>query len=138
MKVLIDTCILVDYLQNRLPFADDAEKILTLGVNDYFKCFFTAKSVSDINYILNKHKKFQGEALIYTSHLWQLCEILDTKASDAFNAVFSSIKDYEDALMVETALSNNIDVIVTRNKKDYTTTKIKVYTPKEFLSGFNL
>lgn len=137
MKVLIDTCVLVDYLQNRLPFADDAEKILSMAVNDCFESFFTAKAVTDVNYILNKYKKYREEALLFTGHLWQLCSILDTTASDAFNALFSTMTDYEDALMVETALSNDIDIIITRNKKDYLTDKIKIYTPAEFLTGQN-
>ena len=40
-------------------------------------------------------------------------------------------KDYEDAVMMETAYRMKVDGIVTRNRKDYKEPWIKVYTAKE-------
>ena len=43
------------------------------------------------------------------------------------------MNDYEDAIMVETAIRSEMDCIVTRNVKDYVKSSIPVYDPSEFL-----
>lgn len=67
------------------------------------------------------------------SKLFSLFGILDTTGLDCRKAISSEMTDYEDAIMVETSISNEIDCIVTRNIKDYSKASISVYTPDEFL-----
>ena len=43
------------------------------------------------------------------------------------------MKDYEDAIMVQTALRVGADCIVTRNLKDYVLADLPIFSPKEFL-----
>ncbi len=45
----------------------------------------------------------------------------------------SDFKDFEDAIQYHTALENGIDVIITRNKKDFKNSKLPVMTAKEYL-----
>ena len=59
--------------------------------------------------------------------------LLDSMADDIFHAISSNIKDFEDAVMCETAIRSKVNCIVTRNKKDYANSTIMVYTPKEFI-----
>ena len=44
MKALIDTCIIIDALQSREPFKNDAESIFLRAANKQFDGFITAKS----------------------------------------------------------------------------------------------
>jgi hypothetical protein len=46
----------------------------------------------------------------------------------------SEISDYEDAIMVETAIRSEMDCIVTRNGKDYAKASIAVYDPEAFIA----
>ncbi len=46
---------------------------------------------------------------------------------------FSNMTDYEDAVMLETALRSGCDYIVTRNLKDYKNVSIPAYSPSDFL-----
>ena len=39
MKALMDTCIIIDALQNRHPFCEEAQKIFLLCANDEFEGF---------------------------------------------------------------------------------------------------
>ena len=55
----------------------------------------------------------------------------DERVVDA--ALASSFDDYEDALQYYSALTRNADVIVTRNKKDFTSASIPVLSPAELL-----
>ena len=59
--------------------------------------------------------------------------LLDTTSLDCRKAISSEIGDYEDAIMVETAIRSEMDCIVTRNVKDYAKSSIKVYEPSTFL-----
>lgn len=43
-------------------------------------------------------------------------------------------KDFEDGLQYYTAVENQMDLIISRNKKDFESAKIPVLTAKEFLS----
>ena len=43
--------------------------------------------------------------------------------------------DFEDGLQYYSAIENDIDIIITRNKKDFKNSKLPVLTAKEFLAG---
>jgi len=45
----------------------------------------------------------------------------------------SDFKDLEDAIQHFSAKVENIDMIITRNKKDFKLSEIKVLTPAEFI-----
>lgn len=55
----------------------------------------------------------------------------DDKITDL--ALISDFKDFEDAIQYHTALENQINIIITRNKKDYKNAKLPVMTVKEYL-----
>ena len=65
--------------------------------------------------------------------LFALFDVLDTAGIDCRKAVLSPVSDFEDAVMVETALRSEVDCIVTRNLRDFTKSPVPVYEPKAFL-----
>ncbi|NCP85135.1 MAG: PIN domain-containing protein, partial [Bacteroidetes bacterium] len=46
-------------------------------------------------------------------------------------------KDFEDSVQTVVAQENNIDAIITRNKKDFLPNVIELYNPQEFIDRFN-
>jgi hypothetical protein len=48
-------------------------------------------------------------------------------------AMASDFSDFEDAIQYYTALENEVDAIITRNLNDFKTSKLPVFTAKEFL-----
>lgn len=64
----------------------------------------------------------------------QLSRITTADESVVDAALASSFDDYEDALQYYSALTENVDVIVTRNKKDFLLSKIPVLLPGELLA----
>lgn len=133
MKAVIDTCIIIDYLQKRQPFYADACDIIMSLANNQFDGYITAKSVNDIYYLL--HRYFHDDKLTRNtlSSLFRLFIILDTTALDCQLAVLSAVGDYEDAVMTETAFRSNMDCIVTRNISDFKNAVVTVYSPQDFL-----
>lgn len=134
MRVLIDTCIIIDALQSRKPFNEAAEKIILLAANKSFEGFITAKSATDIYYLTHRYTHSDKETRKILSNIFVLLEPLATDGLDCWKAISSDIADYEDAVMVETAIRCEIDCIVTRNTKDYSKSPITVYEPTDFIS----
>ena len=132
MRALIDTCIVVDVLQNREPFAETAQAIFLAVANHRFDGFLTAKSITDIYYITHRATHSDKETRRVLSTLFSLFELLDTTGMDCRHALSSNLTDYEDAVMVASAVRANIDCIVTRNQKDYASSPVPVYDPVEF------
>lgn len=133
MRALIDTCIVIDALQSREPFCREAQEIFLAIANKQFTGFLTAKSVTDIYYLTHRHTHSDKETRIVLSKLFSLFELLDTAGMDCRKAISSDISDYEDAVMVESALRANMDCIVTRNIKDYTKSLVSIYATADFL-----
>ena len=73
---------------------------------------------------------FVKEDLKKLDKIFKLFSILDTTDLDCKKALHSNLSDYEDALMVETALRCRIDCIITRNTKDFSKASIKTRLPR--------
>jgi hypothetical protein len=70
--------------------------------------------------------KFARDVL---AKLLSIFEVLDTAGMDCRKAIPSPISDYEDAVMIETALRSETDCIVTRIIRDYSKAEIPcIYT----------
>lgn len=134
MKALIDTCIIIDYLQLRQPFFADAREIVMSAAANHFDGFFTAKSATDIYYLM--HRFFHDDKITRKalSDLFILFRVLDTAALDCRLAILSSVGDYEDAVLAETAIRTEMDCIVTRNLQDFNFSSVPVYSPHDFLN----
>ena len=133
MNALIDTCIIIDALQSREPFSNDAETIFLSVANRRCVGFLTANSVTDIYFLMHKALHSTAETRKALGILFSLFEIIDTCGIDCRKALTSGVSDYEDAVMIETAARAEIDCIVTRNLKDYAGAPMPVYSPTQFI-----
>ena len=134
MKTLLDTCVIMDAVQNREPFAQDAQEIFLAAANEAFMGCVTAKTMTNIYYLTHRCTHDSAAAKTITGRIGLLFAILDTTESDVRRALASNLPDFEDAVMVETALRENVDCIVTRNLSDYQNAPLPVYAPREFLN----
>ena len=133
MRALIDTCVIIDALQNREPFAQEAQRIFFTIANKHATGYISAKSVLDIYYLTHRSTHSDEATRKILKTLLGLFDILDTTQLDCRQALSSDISDYEDAVMCETAKRCDVDCIVTRNQKDYAKSEVTVYSPAEFL-----
>lgn len=133
MRAFIDTCVVIDALQSREPFAKDAQDIFLAAANNLYLGYISAKAVTDIYYLMHRHTHDDKASRDILNKLFSLFDVLDTAGIDCRKAVLSPVSDFEDAVMVETALRNEVDCIVTRNLRDFTKSPVPVYEPKAFL-----
>lgn len=134
MKVLIDTCVVIDLLQKREPFFDDAHMTFLAAANHQFEGAISAKSVTDIYYLMHRFLHDDSKSRKALETIFKLVKVLDTTELDCKKALLSPVSDYEDALMIETADRAGMDAVVTRNIKDYSKLKVQVYAPGDFLT----
>ena len=133
MRALIDTCVIIDAMQNRELFAKDAQAIFIAAANHQIIGCITAKASTDIYYLMHRHTHNDKASRQVLQKLFTLFEVLDTAGMDCRRAVMSDVSDFEDAVMIETAARTEVDCIVTRNTHDYEKSSVCVYTPEEFL-----
>ncbi len=136
MRVLIDTCVIIDALQARKDFGEDAERLFIAAANNCFLGYITAKAATDIYYLMHHYTHDDKTSRNTLNKLFSLFDVLDTSGIDCRKAVPSSVSDFEDAVMVETAIRTEMDCIVTRNIKDFGNSPVPVLSPKELLATF--
>lgn len=134
MRVLIDTCVVIDVLQRREPFWKEAYEVFLEIANHHADGFLTAKSLADIYYLTHRTTHDDKETRKILSTLLIPFDLLDTMGMDCRRAISSDISDFEDAMMVETAIRAEIDYVVTRNQKDYRTSAVPICSPTELLA----
>ena len=133
MRVLVDTCVIVDALQDRKPFSENAKIIFYAVTNKQLDGYISAKAITDIYYLTHRATHSEESTRQILKTLLGLFDILDTTAIDCRKALSSEITDYEDAVMCETAERCEVDCIVTRNEKDYRKSKVKVMSPGDLV-----
>ena len=134
-KVFLDTNVLVDWLTGREPFADLADKIFELHLDHGFDIFISALSLANVAYLLDRKKVKPHSAI---SELLRWTRTIDLTRSIITEATESGFADFEDGLQYFSAKSiYGVDVIVTRNKKDFKLSSIPVQSPDEFIASFS-
>ena len=136
MKVLIDTNIIIDYLDDRAPYADNAEIILNLCEKGKLTGVLTASSVTDIFYIMRK-KTGREKALVSLKLLFSVFDVAEVGKNDLLRAMESTITDFEDALMAVCAKRVKAACIITRNVRDYADSPVSAMLPEDFLNKFS-
>jgi len=63
----------------------------------------------------------------------KIFSVLDLNSDILNRALNSDIKDYEDAIIEQSALANECDLIITANIKDFEKGKVQSIISKEFL-----
>ncbi len=132
-RILIDTDVILDFFFDRKPFSDNAAKVLSLCESKEITGHVTAVIISNVYYLLRQTAKHE-KVVDKLNQLISITEVLTTDKETIKQALNSSFKDFEDALQNFSAQMNgDIDVIITRNIKDYRNSALGVMTPENYL-----
>lgn len=133
MKLLIDTNVILDMVLNRENCRismDLFRKIRGTRV----KAYITASSVTDLFYIIHKETHNTSQTYVVIENIFKLVKILPVTDKDILDAFQKKWKDFEDCVQYMTGENNDMDYIVTVNKKDYKDALLPVLTPTECLA----
>ena len=133
MRVLVDTNVILDLLLNRMPFAPSATKVVALIEESELKGYLCATTVTTLDYLLSRSlpKKESRNAV---RRLMGLFEIAPVNRSVLDQALESSVTDFEDAVLEQSALLMSVDCIISRNLKDFKKSMVRALDPSELLS----
>lgn len=131
----MDTNIVIDLLAKRMEFYNEAAELFSRSDKNELNLAISSLTFANANYILSKIKSAK-EAREILRKFKVLVEILslDDKITELALSD-DNFPDFEDGLQYYSAMENQLEVIITRNKKDFKNSKIPVLTAKEFLAG---
>ena len=132
MRLLIDANILLDVLQKREPHYKYSSIIWKLCEAGKAQGFVSVLTFMNLAYILRKEltpekitDTYKALSLIFTFE--------DLTQNDVTNAIEMGLKDFEDAVQIQTAQRVGADFIITRNVKDFMKSPVPAYTPVELI-----
>ena len=131
MKVYIDSDVILDVLLARENFATESGQILNLSEKGLISGTTTLLAIANIHYILRRYDNKKAIKTIRT--LREILNVMPLTDKELLMALNSNFKDFEDAIQNSAALSFGCTAIITRNIRDYASSELSIYSPKEFI-----
>ena len=125
---------MLDFFEVNKGFQADAAKILALSYKADTVELVSASAVTDIYYMVRKATHDKEETLSKLKLFRKYVHVLPVTERDIDTALSRGWKDFEDAVQYTVAESCSVDIIITRNKKDFEEDGIPCYEPAEFLN----
>ena len=136
-RILIDTDVILDFFFDRQPFSEFAAKLFSFCENKQIQGFVTPVIYSNTYYLLRQVAKHDN-VIEKLTQLLSITDVLSMDRNVVHQALTSGFKDFEDALQNFSAINDgSIEVIVTRNVKDFKKSEIGVLTPENFVKTIN-
>ena len=131
-KLLVDTNIVIDLLTQRNEFYIPASRLFTLSDNREILLSVSSLTFANTYYLVSKDLNAKkAKEILRKFKLLVSVLPMDDKIIDL--SLNSNFKDFEDAIQYYSAIENKIDIIITRNLKDFKLSKIPVMTAKNYL-----
>ncbi|MFH7026913.1 MAG: type II toxin-antitoxin system VapC family toxin [Heteroscytonema crispum UTEX LB 1556] len=130
MRVLIDTNIVLDFLQGREPFVEDAARLFEKIDAGEVEGFIAATTITNIYYIVRKAAGARAAQDAITQILTDLY-ICAVDRSILSQAIALNFQDFEDAVQCACGIKYGVDVIVTRDASGFVNAPIRVISPGE-------
>lgn len=133
--VFADSDVIIDFLTKRNPFFEEIKAVFQLAAEKKLTINVSSVTVVNANYIIEKAES-SDRAMLKIESLLKLARVLDVGETTIMKALKSGFSDFEDAVQNSCAIESKIDILITRNVKDYRKSELSVMTPREFLAKF--
>lgn len=133
-SIFLDTNVLIDFFADRKPFSIDAARLFDYSLKKKIYIYISAVSYNNIYYIVRQSLS-HAETIKMLTEISEWTNVIDLTKDIINKSLTSDFKDFEDAIQYNCAKSiNKIDLIVTRDTKDYKVSSLAILTPKEALA----
>lgn len=130
--MLFDTNVILDVMLLRQPFFKSSALLLAEVEKKNIEGFICSTTVTTIHYLIEKTKG-RKVALSQIESLLRIFQVTQVNKSCLESALKSKIRDFENAVLNESAYRERVGGIVTRNVKDFKQSKLTIYNPEELL-----
>ena len=132
MRLLIDTNILLDVLEDRKPYCAASSLVWKLAEAGQAECFISALSVADIIYVMRRELDPERTSEILNV-LRLIFRMVGLEPKYLIDAAGLGWDDFEEAVQSITASDIKADYLITRNTKDFSMSHVPAVTPSEYL-----
>ena len=134
MKWLVDLNVLLDVIQQRLPFFDSSAQVVSKIVRGKATGYIAGHELTTAHYIVSRYANRQAADDLVD---WLLVhvEVVSESATIFRRARELPLADFEDAAIASAAEAAQCDYIVTRNVRDFTDSPIPAITPADLLAS---
>jgi len=130
--IYINCNIILDWVIDRQPFSLYATELIDLIEKKEIKGYLSPLVLANCFYIIQKEKG-RKTAKYFLQDCLKLFSFIDNTKNDLEYAIKNGYKDFEDDIHYFSAIHNQLSIIITRNKIDFKSEKIKLFTAEEFL-----
>jgi predicted nucleic acid-binding protein len=137
-KVFVDTNIVIDLLSRREPFFEEAATLFSLADNKQIELSVSSLTIANTSYALLRQMNPTRTKLVL-SKLRLIVNVLsldDKIIGLALND--ETFADFEDGLQYFTAIEYGAEVIITRNLRDFKSSKLPAITARQYIEALNL
>ena len=130
MRLLIDTNVVLDFLQERESFVANAARLFERIDTGEIEGFIAATTITNIYYIVRR----AAGRVVAQDAITQILSDLNLCAVDLDvleQALALNFQDFEDAVQDACAIVHKVDAIVTRDKSGFVNAEIFVVLPEE-------
>ncbi len=132
MKIFLDSDVIIDFLTGKEPFLNEIKIIIHKGIRKEFKLYTSALIIANVHYFIAKTENSK-QAIYKIDKLTSFIKVLSVGEREILESIKSKFKDFEDCIQNTCATNNKMDVIVTRNIKDFKLSNLPILSPKELL-----
>ncbi|MEZ4805188.1 MAG: PIN domain-containing protein [Bacteroidia bacterium] len=133
-KVFVDTDIVIDLLSERIPHYQYAAELFSLADKNSIKLYVSSLTFANVNYILTRQLSSTVARKLLLK-LKTIIHVLSVTDKIIELALTSDFKDFEDAIQYYTALDNNLNILLTRNLKDFKKVDVSIFTAQQYLKS---
>ena len=133
MRVLIDANIVLDVLQKREPYWKDSSVIWKLCETEQAEGYVSTLTFANLMYVMRRELD-PAQIRDVLDKLRLIFRFADFTAADLEKAADMGWDDFADAIQAATAERIMADSIITRNVRDFRSSRVIAFTPPEFIA----
>ena len=128
MKALVDANVCLDVLLGRIPFGESSTKLWSLVEEGKLEGLVPAHAVTTVHYLVSRERdgatgrRFVADLL----RVFRVAAVTETVLKRALDLDFA---DYEEAVCSAAAQEAGCELVVTRNRKDFSRSPVMAVDP---------
>lgn len=135
-KLLLDTNIVIDYLNQREPHYEAARLMMIAGYAGEFDLWISSSQITDLIYVLSNggRKSEIPGVLEQLKGLRTFISVFAVSEREIDLMLAAAERDPEDHLLLEVAMALRCDAIITRNSGDFQSGLMPLHTCEEWFA----
>jgi predicted nucleic acid-binding protein len=134
-RVFLDNDVILDLILRREPFFAAAADLFSVMQDGSIEACVSPLSFSNLAYVLG-NQSAPNQVIGALRKLRLIVRVLPVDEKILDLALSSTFKDFEDAIQYYTAVTNGLEAVVTRNKRDYREAKLPILDARECCEQF--